>query len=723
MVIPEWLLGLRELAMNLRWSWHAPTRDLFESLDPDLWSEVGHNPIAWLQGLDAVSVRRLNAQGTLPDRVAAAVSNLRSYLKAPNWYDSPEGPGEDRPASIGYFSPEYGITAVMPQYSGGLGILAGDHLKSASDLGVPIIGVGLLYGAGYFRQALSQEGSQMESYPELDFTAIPLVLERRRDGHPVEIALDLPGGRTMYAVVWRADVGRVPLLLLDTDVPRNEEELRSVTDRLYGGDAELRLRQELLLGVGGVRALREFCGLTKTPVPTVLHMNEGHAGFAGIERIREHMVGGLSFEQALEKVRRGTVFTTHTPVPAGIDRFDPDLIARYFSIPAWCPPGTPSSGADAGDPAACAERVLSLGAETEDWAEPHRFNMALMGLRLAGQANGVSLLHGEVSRRMFHGLWPDREEKDVPITSITNGVHAPTWEDRRLADIEATRLGGNPDAWQGNKVADDELWGLLRNQRVHFVEAARRRLHASLIERGFDPEGLDWTQSVFDPDVLTIAFARRVPSYKRLTLMLRDPERLRRLLVREEGKIQIVVAGKAHPRDTGGKDMIQDLVAFTDREDVRCHMIFLPNYDMAVVKELLPGCDVWLNNPLRPYEACGTSGMKAALNGALNLSTRDGWWDEWSDGENGWDILTADGAATQDERDDQEAASLYGILEDQVIPLFYGRENGVPVEWLKRVRHTLATLGPKVQATRMVREYTERLYVPAARSAAAPLAP
>lgn len=714
--------------MNLRWSWHAPTRDLFEYLDPDLWREVEENPIAWLRSLDATRVRRLDARADTSERVTTAFMDLRAYLTASTWYDSPAGPGEDRPAAIAYFSPEYGLSAVLPQYSGGLGILAGDHLKSASDLGVPIIGVGLLYGAGYFRQALSQEGSQMESYPELDYATVPLVLLRRKDRHPIEVSIDLPEGRTMYAAIWRADVGRVPLLLLDTDVPKNDEDLRSVTDRLYGGDAELRLRQELLLGVGGVRALHEFSGLIKAPVPTVVHMNEGHAGFAGIERIREHMVAGLSFEEALEKVRQGTIFTTHTPVPAGIDRFAPELIARYFSIPAWCPPGLPLPDTDAPHPdsadlATSAGRVLALGAETEDWPEPRSFNMALMGLRLAGQANGVSRLHGEVSRHMFRGLWPEREEKDVPIGSITNGVHAPTWEDRRLAEIEATRLEGNPTAWLGDKVSDAELWELLTNQRVHFIDATRRRLHASLLERGFAPDSLGWIESVFNKDVLTIAFARRVPSYKRLTLMLRDSERLKKLLTRDEKSIQIVVAGKAHPQDEGGKNLIKGLVEFADREDVRRHMVFLPNYDMALVTELLPGCDVWLNNPLRPYEACGTSGMKAALNGALNLSTRDGWWDEWSDGENGWDIVTADKAATQDERDDQEAASLYDILEKKVIPLFYQRTKGIPVEWLIHVRHTLATLGPKVQATRMVREYTENMYLPAARSVAGALPP
>lgn len=705
MVVPGWLLALDELAMNLRWSWHAPTRDLFEALDPVLWEKVGGNPVALVRGLDVVRVRELGSDREILGWIALAHEDLHSYLRAPSWYNSMDGPGEGRPESIAYFSPEYGITAVLPQYSGGLGILAGDHLKSASDLGVPIIGVGLLYGAGYFRQALALDGSQTETYPELDPFDMPLHPLHRADGSLIEIGVEIPGDEVMRAAIWKADVGRVPLLLLDTDVESNSEELRTLTDRLYGGDYETRIRQEMLLGIGGMRAIREFCALYHGPMPTVFHMNEGHAGFVAIERIHKRVTGGMTFEEALADSRRSMIFTTHTTVPAGIDRFDPELVRKYFSTPGW-------GGED------FVEKVLALGEETDDWTEPKCFNMALMGFRVTGKANGVSLLHGEVSRRMFHGLWPDREVDDVPIGFITNGVHAPTWMDRDLAELEATRLGGDVTAWQSDLVSDAELWGIIREQRVQFIEAAQRRLHASLLERGFSPRRLRWVHSVFRPDVLTIAFARRVPTYKRLTLMLRDPERLRSLLVRKDWPIQIVVAGKAHPHDEPGKELIQDLVEFTDREDIREHMVFLPNCDMAVVGELLPGCDVWLNNPVRPHEACGTSGMKAALNGALNLSTRDGWWDEWSDGVNGWDIPSADGTAPPDERDDLEAQRLYEILENQVIPLFYdNRVDGVPVEWVTRVRHTLATLAPRVQATRMVEDYTRNLYIPVQREA------
>lgn len=696
--------------MNLRWSWHAPTRDLFEALDPVLWERVGGNPVALVRGLEVARVKEIGEDREMLGWIALAHEDLHSYLRAPSWYDSLEGPGEGRPESVAYFSPEYGITAVLPQYSGGLGILAGDHLKSASDLGVPIIGIGLLYGAGYFHQSLALDGSQTESYPELDPFDMPLHPLHREDGSLVEIEVELPGDETMWAAIWKADVGRVPLLLLDTDVESNTEELRTLTDRLYGGDAETRIRQEFLLGIGGMRALREFCALYDAVMPTVFHMNEGHAGFVALERIHKRVVGGMTFDEALADSRRSMIFTTHTTVPAGIDRFDPELVRRYYSTPGWG--GEEFVG-----------KVLALGGETDDWSEPKRFNMALMGLRVAGRANGVSLLHGEVSREMFRALWPDREVRDVPIGSITNGVHGPTWMDRDLEELQASRLGGDFTAWEGDLVSDEELWHLLREQRIQFVEAAQRRLHASLLERGFSPRRIRWVHSVFDPDVLTIAFARRVPTYKRLTLMLRDAERLRWLLVRDEKPIQIVVAGKAHPHDEPGKELIQDLVEFTDREDIREHMVFLPNFNMDVAGDLLLGCDVWLNNPVRPYEACGTSGMKAALNGALNLSTRDGWWDEWSDGVNGWDIPSASDAATADERDDREASSLYEILENQVIPLFYdNRVDGVPVEWVTRVRHTLATLGPKVQATRMVQAYTTGLYLPAQIEASQPLA-
>lgn len=709
-VLPAQLADLDELAHNLRWSWHAPTRALFASIDPALWEAVHGDPVALLGALGPDRLADLAEDAAFVGRVSAAREDLHTYLSESRWYQKADSATDPLPAAIAYFSPEFGITAVLPQYSGGLGILAGDHLKSASDLGVPIVGVGLLYGAGYFNQSLSRDGWQVESYPVIDPDGLPLAKLREADGSPARITIDLPGGRTLHAAIWKADVGRVPLLLLDSNVPENDEIARKVTDRLYGGGGDHRLQQELLLGIGGVRALRVWSRLSGAPKPEVYHTNEGHAGFLGLERIRELVAEeNLSFDEALEAVRAATVFTTHTPVPAGIDRFDATLVAQYFS----------------GDNALAAvpvDRVLELGAEDYEGGDPTLFNMAVMGLRLGGRANGVSTLHGHVSRGMFSGLWPDFDTAEVPITSITNGVHSPTWVAPTLVELAAERFGsdglGEGAGWlRPDGVTDTELWAMRRTLRAQLVTDARRRVREAWTKRGASAAELGWVDDVLDPDVLTIGFARRVPTYKRLTLMLRDPERLRSLLLHPERPIQIIVAGKSHPADDQGKRLIQQLVRFTDDPEVRQRIVFLPNYDIGMALELYPGCDVWLNNPLRPLEASGTSGMKAALNGGLNLSILDGWWDEWFDGENGWAIPTADGVEDTDRRDDLEAAALYDLVENQVAARFYDTDHrGLPVRWLEMVRHTLATLGPKVQATRMVTEYVNRLYMPAAQA-------
>ena len=711
-VLPTELADLDELALNLRWSWHAPTRDLFSGINPRLWAEVHGDPVALLGALGRDRLAALAADTGFVARVQAATDDLHKYLAAPLWYQSgagrPDGDVSDLPHAVAYFSPEFGITSVLPQYSGGLGILAGDHLKSASDLGVPIVGVGLMYGAGYFNQSLTRDGWQVETYPLIDPDGLPLSMLREPDGAAVRVSVDLPGGRVLYAAVWKADVGRVPLLMLDSNVPENDELARRVTDRLYGGSGEHRLQQELLLGIGGVRALRVWSRLSGAPAPEVYHTNEGHAGFLGLERIRELIAEvGLTFPEAFEAVRAATVFTTHTPVPAGIDRFDASLVEQYFS------------GANAlqGVPV---KEVLALGAEDYEGGNPTLFNMAVMGLRLGGRANGVSLLHGAVSRGMFSGLWPGLDETEVPITSITNGVHSPTWVDPKLQALAAARLSPAEIAdgsgfLRTDGVTDEELWAARRTLRAQLVADARARLRDSWRRRGASAAELGWIDDVLDPDVLTIGFARRVPTYKRLTLMLNDPERLKALLTDPERPIQIVVAGKSHPADDQGKRLIQQLVRFTDDPKVRARIVFLPNYDIGMAQILVPGCDVWLNNPLRPLEASGTSGMKSALNGGLNLSILDGWWDEWFDGENGWSIPTADGVEDPDRRDDLEAAALYDLIESQVAARFYDRDaRGLPVTWLGMLRHTLATLGPKVQATRMVAEYVTRLYVPAA---------
>ncbi|MBD0744827.1 alpha-glucan family phosphorylase [Streptomyces sp. CBMA152] len=712
-VLPEPLRPLSGLARNLRWSWHTETRELFESVDPEGWRAAQEDPVRLLGAVSAARLAALAEDRRFLRALTACADDLADYLGGRRWYqEQPEG----LPRAVAYFSPEFGITAALPQYSGGLGILAGDHLKSASDLGVPLVGVGLLYRHGYFRQSLSRDGWQQEHYPVLDPNELPLALLRESDGEPARISLRLPGGRSLHAVVWIARVGRVPLLMLDSDVEENGPGERDVTDRLYGGGSEHRLLQEMLLGIGGVRAVRAYCRISGHPEPEVFHTNEGHAGFLGLERIRELAGEGLEFDAALESVRAGTVFTTHTPVPAGIDRFDRELVARHL-------------GDDGELEGVDVARILQLGMETYPGGEPNLFNMAVMGLRLAQRANGVSTLHGAVSRGMFAGLWPGFDPAEVPITSVTNGVHAPTWVAPEVFRLGARQVGagrvedalsvGGSPRWDAvADIPDAEIWELRRELREQLVLEVRERLYASWRGRGAGTAELGWVDGVLDPSVLTIGFARRVPSYKRLTLMLRDRDRLMELLLHPTRPVQIVVAGKAHPADDSGKRLVQELVRFADDPRVRHRIVFLPDYGMAMAKRLYPGCDVWLNNPLRPLEACGTSGMKAALNGCLNLSVLDGWWDEWFEPDFGWAIPTADGAATDEDRRDQlEATALYDLIEDRVAPRFYDRgADGLPGRWIEMVRETLAALGPKVLAGRMVREYVERLYAPAARA-------
>ncbi len=722
--LPEPLAALHGLMLNLRWSWHRPTADLFASIDPAAWEASGGDPVAMLSALPSARIAALAADEEFLGRLGEAERDLRQYISDPRWYAS-GGQAGSGPRAIAYFSPEYGITAALPQYSGGLGILAGDHLKSASDLGAPLIGVGLLYRHGYFTQSLSADGWQAERYPADDPNGLPLELLRDAAGAPVRVAVGLTAGRQLAAQVWVAQVGRVPLLLLDSYAEENETDLHEVTDRLYGGGSDHRLRQELLLGIGGVRAVRAFCALRGYPAPEVFHTNEGHAGFLGLERIREYAEQGLSFDEALQVCRAGTVFTTHTPVAAGIDRFEGSLIREHFADHPLLP----------------VDKVLALGAETYPGGDPEIFNMAVMGMRLAQRVNGVSRLHGQVSREMFAGLWPGFDTREVPIGSVTNGVHTPTWVAPEIAvltrgddppDPPALLPGGthppgpplgempSPQTPLGNweraaAAPPAVLWEARHMLRARLVAETRRRLRASWRQRGASEAELTWIDDVLDEHVLTIGFARRVPSYKRLTLMLNDPAQLSQLLNDPARPLQIVVAGKAHPADEGGKGLIQQMVQYSDSADVRRRIVFLPDYDMAMAHALVQGCDVWLNNPLRPLEACGTSGMKAALNGGLNVSVRDGWWDEWYDGGNGWEIPSADGVADPARRDKLEATALYELLGKSVTPLFYDRDtDGVPLGWVERIRHTFRSLGPKVQAERMVREYVSTLYVPAA---------
>ncbi|MGV0718754.1 alpha-glucan family phosphorylase [Mycolicibacterium sp. XJ662] len=724
--LPDRMAALERLSINLRWTWDKPTQDLFATIDEDLWRQVGCDPVALLGQVSPKRLDELAVDESFLGRLDGLVADLDDYLTRPLWYQQQLQHGAELPNGIAYFSMEFGVAEVLPNYSGGLGILAGDHLKSASDLGLPLIAVGLLYRSGYFRQSLTADGWQHESYPSLDPQGLPLRQLTDRSGKPVLVELAMPEDAQLRARVWVAQVGRIPLLLLDSDIPANEHGLRAVTDRLYGGDQEHRIKQEILAGIGGVRAIRAFIELEGRPAPEVFHMNEGHAGFLGAERIRELIDAGLDFDTALTVVRSSTVFTTHTPVPAGIDRFPVEMVRRYFGGGADAPAhdGQPASGPPSRLlPGVPLDRIVAFGTEED----PAKFNMAHMGLRLAQRANGVSLLHGKVSRHMFNALWPGFDPAEVPIGSITNGVHAPTWAAPQWLELGRELIGagsrGEPAVWEPevwerlHQVDPGHMWWIRSQLRNQLVEDVRVRLRRSWAERGAADAELGWIATAFDPEVLTIGFARRVPTYKRLTLMLRDPERLERLLLDEQRPIQLIVAGKSHPADEGGKALIQQVVKFADRPEVRHRIAFLPDYDMSMARQLYWGCDVWLNNPLRPLEACGTSGMKSALNGGLNLSIRDGWWDEWYDGENGWEIPTANGLADEERRDDLEAAALYDLLENAVAPKFYDRnEHNVPMRWVEMVRHTLIALGPKVLASRMVRDYTEKYYAPAAQS-------
>jgi starch phosphorylase len=696
--LPAELSALETLAMNLRWSWDDQTRDLFRWVDPEQWDASIHDPVRLLGLVPRSRLDDLATDAGFMRFLDEVHTELEGYLSKPRWFQARES--ETALRSIAYFSPEFGIAEALPQYSGGLGVLAGDHLKACSDLGVPLIGVGLFYRHGYFRQELSHDGWQKENYPDLDPYAMALTLV---DDVRVSVGL---GDDTLTAQIWRADVGRVPLYLLDADIDDNARHVRQVTDRLYGGDVEHRLRQEILLGVGGVRALQAL-GVDAQ----VFHTNEGHAGFLGLERIRQAITDdGLTYREAIEAVRAGSIFTTHTPVPAGIDRFPRELIEKYFA--RW-----------ARECGLTIDELMALGHRAGDPPE-ERFNMAVMGLRLAGRSNAVSKLHGEVSRDMFSDLWPDVPIEEVPITSVTNGVHASTWVSPEISDLLSRYVlpewaEAGPDRWQRiTEARDDEVWRAKEQGREQMVAFVRRRLKEHSLARGLSASDTMWCDEVLDGKALTIGFARRFATYKRANLLLSQPERLRALLLSGDRPVQFLFAGKAHPADDTGKEMIRHIAQFAHDLGIRHRFVFLEDYDIAVARALYQGCDVWLNNPRRPLEACGTSGMKAAFNGALNLSVLDGWWDEMFDGENGWAISSAEQLDNEERRDEVEANSLFELLERQIVPLFYERWEGpVPRRWVGRVKHALSTLGPQVTAARMVRDYVEELYDPTAAQA------
>jgi glycogen phosphorylase len=700
--LPESLQGLFAIAMNLRWTWDRSALDLFQRLDPGAWERSHHDPVEML-GL--VSKQRAQAAAADDDFVALmreVTEDLDRYMTEPRWYERNVTAGALQ--TVAYFSPEFGVSETMPIYSGGLGILAGDHLKAASDLAVPLVGVGLFYRES-FRQQLDAYGWQQEHYPANDPYTMALRLLSRDDGAPLKIEVDLAGARCA-AQLWLAQVGRTPLVLMDCDIEENEPSERAVTNRLYFGDSEHRLRQEILLGIGGVRAL-DAAGYD----PNVFHSNEGHAGFLGLERIRRLVSReGLTFAEGLEAVRSTTIFTTHTPVPAGIDIYSAELMERHF----W-------SFADECN--ISIEELLELGrVQPPEGDEGYDFNMAVMGFRLAGRANGVSKLHGEVSRTIFASVWPDVPVNEVPIGSVTNGVHAPTWLGPEITGLLNRQL---PEGWAESgergwdrigRVSDEELWDQRCRARARLVNFVRQRLRGQLIARGASIPETAWTQSVFDPNALTFGFARRFAQYKRGTLLLTDEERFRGLLQSADRPIQFIFSGKAHAADEGGKEMIRQIVAFSKDEAVRNRLVFLEDYDMEVARNLCQGVDVWLNNPRRPLEASGTSGMKAALNGVINCSILDGWWDECFTPEIGWAIGGRATYSDPSHHDQVEAIALYDLLEREVIPSFYDRtEGGVPSRWVEKVKASVSELGPFVTADRMLRDYIHDLYEPAAR--------
>jgi starch phosphorylase len=693
--LPERLAPLQELAYNLRWSWDQRSEELFRWVDPRAWELSGHDPVRLLGLIPPARLAELAVEPTFLSFLDEVHGSLTRYLESPAWF---QGRTVSPLRSAAYFSPEFGIAEALPQYSGGLGVLAGDHLKAASGLGVPLVGVGLLYRHAYFHQDLDADGWQLERYPTLDPHTMPLELV---EGVTVEIDL---AGAPLQAQVWRARVGRLPLYLLDADVPGNDEAGRQVTDRLYGGDIEHRLRQEILLGMGGVRAL-EALG----PLPQLFHMNEGHAGFCTLQRIRAHLGAGMSFAEAVEAVRATTVFTTHTPVPAGIDRFPRALIERYFA--GW-----------AEECGVSIDQLMALGHEPGE-APDAPFNMAVLGLRLSGAANAVSRLHGQVSREMFSALWPGVPVGEVPVQSVTNGVDARTWVSPEANDLLERRVlpewpAADQERWDHIlDTPDEEIWRVRTFGRERLVALVRERLRSAAAARG--ESDLLWCDMAFDPTALTLVWARRFAAYKRATLLLSQPDRLRTLLASRERPVQLVFAGKAHPADDVGKEMIRNIVQATRDPELRLRMAFVEDYDMAVARVLIQGADVWLNTPRRPQEACGTSGMKAALNGAINCSILDGWFDELSDGENGWVIASAERHEDLARRDEAEAASLFELLEHEIVPLFYDRRLGGPVprRWIGRIKASLRSLGPQVSASRMVCDYVTGIYEPMAERA------
>ena len=698
--LPPKLQPLLEIARNLWWTWNPEAINLLRRVDQDLWEERHHNPIAVLGSLPSDRISDLTRDQAFLAHLESVYDDLQRYLTQTSWFDTEHEHLQS--AQVAYFSFEFGLHECLPLYSGGLGVLAGDHLKSATDLGVPLVGVGLAYQHGYFRQYLNHDGWQQEDYPVNDFYNMAMSLEVDQAGRPVTIEVEYPG-RKVKARVWRIQVGRNPLFLLDTNLPENGAEDRQLTSRLYGGDIDMRIRQEILLGIGGVRALKAL-GIA----PDICHLNEGHSAFLNLERIRLLMAEKkYPYAVAYELVRSSSVFTTHTPVPAGNDHFDPQLVRTYLK------PLADQLGLGI-------EALLDLGRQAPGDSR-ETFCMTVLALRLSQFANGVSELHGQVSRKMWQKVWPSVPVDELPISHITNGIHTRSWQCSEIARLYDRYLGPrwydkptNHMVWERvSRIPDAELWRAHERMRERLVSWVRRKLRMQLENRGASRANIKAAREVLDPEALTIGFARRFATYKRATLILSDPDRLDRILNDPDRPVQIIFAGKAHPHDHGGKELIRQIVHLAQQDRFRKRIVFLENYNIEVARYMVQGVDIWLNNPRRPLEASGTSGMKVPVNGGINFSVLDGWWCEGYDKENGWAIGAGEDYEDPEYQDQVEITALYEMLENEIAYMYYERSSdGVPREWVRVMKNSMRTVNAEFNTNRMVEEYTQRFYVP-----------
>ena len=698
--LPRRINRLGELAYNLWWTWQPNAQRLFSRIDNDLWERLSHNPILLLRQVERSTLNEAAQDNKYMARYDSVFAEFDNYLaNSDTWSDRTHPKLASKP--IAYFSMEYGLHETLPIYSGGLGVLAGDHLKEASDLGLPLVGVGLMYAEGFFSQRISEDGWQDAFNNPLKFKDLLVLPVLEKDGTPLTVSVELPD-RQVTLRLWEVRIGRVPLFLMDSDVESNSEEDRTLTARLYWSDLDRRIMQEIVLGVGGVRVLRAL-GYN----PSVWHMNEGHAAFLTLERARELVAGGASFTDAIEKIRRQNIFTTHTPVPAGNDEFPLWLIDKYLSN-CW-----PQLELDR-------DQFVDLARNRQSWGES--FSMGVLALHNSAGRNAVSELHGRVARKMWHFLWEDEEVDDVPITYVTNGVHTDNWIARRLGVLYDKYLGpdwrehlDDPEIWSKlEEIPPEELWAFRMHQKRKLSFRMQEWARTRWSKGGFHPVQVVASGALIDPYVLTIGFARRFATYKRASLILRDVERLLDIINRPNRPVQIIFAGKAHPADEPGKQLIQQIYRAVKKAETSGRLVFLEDYDMNIARYLVQGVDVWLNTPRRPMEASGTSGMKAALNGGLNFSVLDGWWREAYNGRNGWAIGEDRDPDVPEVQDKADALSLYSTLENEVIPQYYDRNGDwIPLDWVDRMKNSLRTVTPQFSTRRMVKEYVERLYVPA----------